>query len=94
MEVLVSGSFYGSLGHDALFYPEFVSPDTLGGIARHADDEQTGSTLATVSFRNVTLRSVFGTRKKGIPTGANTQLAIPQDGRSLRVQMTLRRSQR
>ncbi|WP_128914441.1 TonB-dependent receptor plug domain-containing protein [Granulicella sibirica] len=69
-EVLISGSFYGSRGHNALFYPEFDSPQTGDGVARHADDEQVGSALATVSFHDFTLRSVFGTREKGIPTGA------------------------
>jgi outer membrane receptor protein involved in Fe transport len=69
-EFLISGTFYGSRGHNRLFYPEFNSADTNHGIAAHADDDQVGSALATVSFRDFTLQSVFGTRQKGIPTGA------------------------
>jgi outer membrane receptor protein involved in Fe transport len=70
VEFLISGSFYGSRGHNRLFFPEFNSPETSNGIASHADDDQTGSALATISFRNFTLQGVYGTREKGIPTAA------------------------
>jgi len=70
IEFLMSGSFYGSRGHNSLFYPVFDSPGTNNGIASHTDDDQVASALATISFRNLTLRSIFGTRVKGIPTGA------------------------
>lgn len=70
LEFLISGTFYGSRGHNRLLYPEFNTPQTNNGIASHADDDQVGSGMATVSFRDFTLQSVFGTREKGIPTGA------------------------
>jgi len=70
LEFLISGSFYGSRGQNSLFYPEFDSPQTNNGIASHADDDQLGSALATVSFHSLTLRSVYGTREKGVPTGS------------------------
>jgi iron complex outermembrane receptor protein len=70
LEFLISGTFYGSRGHNRLFYPEFNTPQTNNGIASHADDDQVGSGLATVSFRDFTLQSAFGSREKGIPTGA------------------------
>ena len=70
LDFLLSGSFYGSRGDSRLFYPEFNSPATNKGIASHADDDQPGSTLATLSFRNFTLEGVYGTREKGIPTAA------------------------
>jgi outer membrane receptor for ferrienterochelin and colicins len=69
-EFLISGTFYGSRGHNQLFYPEFNTPETNNGVAKHADDDQVGSSLATISFHDFTLQSVFGTREKGIPTGA------------------------
>jgi outer membrane receptor for ferrienterochelin and colicins len=70
LEFLISGTFYGSRGQDRLFYPEFNTPQTNDGIASHADDDQVGSALATISFHDFTLQSVYGTREKGIPTGA------------------------
>ena len=70
VEFLISGAFYGSRGQKHLFYPEFNTPQTNNGIASHADDDQLGSALATVSLRDFTLQSVFGTREKGIPTAA------------------------
>ena len=70
LEFLLSGTFYGSRGHNQLFFPFFNTPETNYGIASHADDEQVESALATVSFRDFTLQGVYGTREKGIPTGA------------------------
>jgi outer membrane receptor protein involved in Fe transport len=69
LEFLLSGTFYGSRGHNQLFYPEFDTPQTNNGIASHADDDQVGSSLATVSYRDFTLQGAFGSREKGIPTG-------------------------
>ena len=68
LEFLISGTFYGSRGHNSLFFSEFNTPETNYGIARHADDDQVGSALATISFRDFTLQAVYGTREKGIPT--------------------------
>jgi outer membrane receptor for ferrienterochelin and colicins len=70
LDFLLSGSFYGSRGHNQLFYPEFNAPATNNGLASHADDDQLGSTLATLSFRDFTLQAVYGSREKGIPTAA------------------------
>ena len=68
LEFLISGTFYGSRGHNSLFFSEFNAPETNYGIASHADDDQVGSALATISFRDFTLQAVYGTREKGIPT--------------------------
>lgn len=70
LEFVISGTFYGSRGHNQLFFPEFNTAQTNNGIASHADDDQVGSSLATISFHDFTLQSVYGTREKGIPTGA------------------------
>ena len=69
-EFLISGSFYGSRGHNQLYYPEFDTPQTNNGIASHADDDQLGTALATVSSHGFTLQGAYGTREKGIPTAA------------------------
>jgi outer membrane receptor for ferrienterochelin and colicins len=70
LEFLVSGSFYGSRGQNQLFYPEFNTPQTNNGIASHADDDQLGTALATISSHGFTLQGAYGTREKGIPTAA------------------------
>ncbi len=70
LEFLISGTFYGSRGHNQLFFPAFNSPATNNGIASHGDDDQVSSSLATLSFRDFTLQGLFGSREKGIPTGA------------------------
>ena len=69
-EFAISGSFYGSRGHNQLFYPEFRSSATNYGIASHADDDQRGSAFATISYGDLTLQAVYGTREKGIPTAS------------------------
>src|SRR6202011_3548950 len=40
------------------------------GTALHADDDQAARTLARLSFRDFTLRGLYGTRQKGVPTGS------------------------
>ena len=70
LEFLISGTFYGSRGHNQLFFAPFNTPETNNGIALHADDDQAGSGLATISFRDFTFQAVYGTREKAIPTGA------------------------
>jgi outer membrane receptor for ferrienterochelin and colicins len=70
LRFVISGSFYGSRGHNQLFFPEFDSNQTNNGIASHADDDQVGSAIATFAFHGFTLQSVYGTREKGIPTAA------------------------
>src|SRR5665213_294730 len=70
LQLLISGSFYGSRGQNRLYYPEFDSPETNNGIAAHVDDDQLGTALATVSFHDFTLQAAYGTREKGIPTGS------------------------
>lgn len=68
LEFLISSTFYGSRGHNRLFFPEYNAAASNYGLASHADDDQVGSSLATISFGDFTLQSVFGTREKGVPT--------------------------
>jgi outer membrane receptor protein involved in Fe transport len=82
LECLMSGSFYGSRGHNSLFYPVFDNPATNNGIASHTDDDQVANALATLSFRNLTLRSIYGTRDKGIPTGSYDTVFNNPDSRT------------
>ena len=70
LDFLISGSFYGSRGQNQLFFPEFNSVETNNGIASHADDDQLATVLVTVASHGLVLQGVYGSREKGIPTGA------------------------
>ena len=70
LEFLFSGTFYGSGGHNRLFYPEFNAPETNNGWVMHADDDQVGSLFSTVHFKSFTFQALSASREKGIPTGS------------------------
>ena len=68
LQLLLSGSFYDSHGHDRLFFKEFDNPATNNGVAVNADDDLFRQLFADLSWKNFTLHGVFGSRDKGIPT--------------------------
>ena len=70
LEFLVSGSFYNSLGHKQLFFPEFDSPATNYGIAMDADRDQSYSLLGDIIRRDFTVHAVLNSRTKHIPTAS------------------------
>lgn len=70
VEVLASGSFYHSLGHNQLFFPEFDSPATNNGIAEHADADQSYSIFGDILYRDFDFHFVEGSRTKHIPTAS------------------------
>lgn len=69
-ELLLSGSYYDSQGPRRLFIKEFDDPATNFGIAERVDDDQAKNFFASVAFRALTFRGVYGSREKGIPTGS------------------------
>jgi outer membrane receptor for ferrienterochelin and colicins len=70
IEFLLSGTYYGSRGHNLLYYPEFNTPDTNNGRAMHADDDQVESLFSTIHFKDFTLQALWASREKGIPTAS------------------------
>jgi iron complex outermembrane receptor protein len=68
LQLLLSGSFYDSHGHDRLFFKEFDNPANNNGIAVNADADQFRQLFANVSWGRFTLHGVFGSRDKDIPT--------------------------
>lgn len=70
VETLASASFYNSLGHDRLFFPEFDSPATNNGIARDADADQSYNIFGDVLYRDFDFHVVEGSRTKHIPTAS------------------------
>lgn len=67
IELLVSGTLYGSDGPD-LFFEEFDTPATHRGIAAGMDRDNFQSAFGTVSWRDFTLEGAFHNREKVIPT--------------------------
>ncbi|HXG19060.1 MAG TPA: TonB-dependent receptor [Methylomirabilota bacterium] len=69
-ELLLSGSFYDSVGQRRLFFKEFNNPLTNNGIARNADSDRAYTLFGKFSFFDVTLLGGYVGRRKGIPTAA------------------------
>ncbi|OGT98464.1 MAG: hypothetical protein A2079_07170 [Geobacteraceae bacterium GWC2_48_7] len=69
LEVLLSGTIYDSAGQRSLFFPEFASSPSAG-YAFRSDYDSSKSIYARFSLSDFTLTGLFGTRKKGVPTGA------------------------
>lgn len=70
LDMLFSGTIYGSAGPGQLFFPAFNSPQTNNGIARNTDDDSFRSVFSNLHFRDFTLEVVASTRDKGIPTAS------------------------
>lgn len=69
LEVLLSGTIYDSAGQRSLFFPEFAVSSS-GGHTFHSDYDSSKSVFARLALSDFTLTGLFGSRKKGIPTGA------------------------
>jgi outer membrane receptor for ferrienterochelin and colicins len=65
--VLLSGTFYNSSGQ-TLFFPQFDNPANNNGITSDTDYESYKHILATFTYHGFTLRGLFSTRDKGVPT--------------------------
>ncbi|MBI5386748.1 MAG: TonB-dependent receptor [Verrucomicrobia bacterium] len=68
VELLLSGTYLDSAGHDTLHYPEFS--DVNEGRARRLDGQWLGQTFLSLAYREFTLEGLFGYRFKSVPTGA------------------------
>jgi outer membrane receptor for ferrienterochelin and colicin len=70
LQMLLSGTYYDSQGHDRLYFKEFDSPLTNHGIAENADGDRARQLFATLSYGNFTVHGVYGSRDKQIPTAS------------------------
>jgi len=70
LEMLLSGSFYDSRGHERLYFPEFDSPATNHGIAQDVDGDQYRQVFANLTYHGFTLQGAYGWRDKTIPTAS------------------------
>lgn len=72
MELMFSGTFYNSEGHDQLYYPEFNTPtnNVNNGITKGTDSSQYYNFISTFSYRDLTIQGVYGSREKQVPTAS------------------------
>ncbi|MEI6205204.1 MAG: TonB-dependent receptor [Desulfuromonadales bacterium] len=69
LETMLSASYFDGDGRRNLYYPEYATDP--GGPVFHNNDFDSGtSAYSRFSYGNFTLSGLYGTRKKGIPTGA------------------------
>ena len=69
-EMMLSGSYLGSQGHDRLFFKEFDDPATNNGIAEDNDFTRNGSFFARTSAGDFTFEGAYDSQVKGIPTAS------------------------
>jgi iron complex outermembrane receptor protein len=67
VETYTSGSFYHSHGNKHLYFKEFDTPATHGGISENNDQDQSVKLLSTVRYHDFTLQGLFVRRKKQLP---------------------------
>lgn len=70
IETFLSGTFYRSLGHTRLFFPEFSGAATNNGIAADADADKSYSLLGDLMRGDFTIHGVANSRTKHIPTAS------------------------
>jgi outer membrane receptor for ferrienterochelin and colicins len=68
IELLLSGTRYGSDGPENLFYPQYKTPAQNNGVAHNLDDDSFDSFFGSLRYRDFTLQGAFIEREKGNPT--------------------------
>ena len=69
LEVVVSATRYRSKGQN-LYYKEYDSPRTNFGSSDNNDLEDYSSFFTNLKFSGLNVQAAYGSRRKGIPTGA------------------------
>lgn len=69
LDVLLSGSVLESDGQQNISYPEYVSAPN-GPVFHDNDSDSSKSFYSRIRHGDFTLSGLYGTRKKGVPTGA------------------------
>lgn len=70
IELLVSGTTYGSAGQRKLYYPEFDDPSTADGIVTKADEDYARGISGSLGYHGLTLSGAWHQRRKNIPTAS------------------------
>ncbi|MDB6037374.1 MAG: TonB-dependent receptor [Verrucomicrobiales bacterium] len=79
VEVLFSGSYFDSQGHERLYEPAFDTPDQNNGIAEGRDGDTFYSGFASIKYHQFTLEGAYIARDKSAPLAAyETLFNTPQ----------------
>ncbi|MDP3720673.1 MAG: TonB-dependent receptor [Acidobacteriota bacterium] len=70
VDFALSATAERSAGVEQLYFPAFDAPDTNNGVADGLDGEELEQFYGQLSFRDVTLTSVYGRRQRQIPTAS------------------------
>jgi iron complex outermembrane receptor protein len=65
-DLLISGSYRDTAGHQQLFFPEYAV--TNNGIAQGLDDEKSFDLLSKIVWKDFSLLLVYEKRDRGVPT--------------------------
>lgn len=72
LDLVLSGTWLDSSGHERLYFPEFAAVNN--GYAEHLDGEHTRHAFASLSYRDFSLEGAFGDRRKDIPGAWSSSL--------------------
>lgn len=70
LELLISGTTYGSAGQRRLYYPEFDDPATANGIASNSDEDYARGISGSLGYHGWTLSGAWHQRHKNVPTAS------------------------
>jgi outer membrane receptor for ferrienterochelin and colicins len=66
LDLLLSGTLFDSAGEQTLYFPEWS--EVNNGVAENLDGERSGQGFLSVRYKDFTLESAYGHRKKDVPT--------------------------
>lgn len=69
LEMVLSATNYRSRGQ-SLYFKEYDRPETNSGRSDNCDNDASTTLFADIKFSGLTIQGAYGTRTKGIPTGA------------------------
>lgn len=69
LEMVLSATNYSSRGQN-LYYKEYDRPETNSGWSDNSDADANTTLFADFKFSGLSIQGAYGTRTKGIPTGA------------------------
>ena len=68
--LLLSGTVSQSAGARDLYYKEFDSPETNGGVVPKSDEESVRSLFGSLQYKGLTLEGAYSYRDKQVPTAS------------------------
>jgi outer membrane receptor for ferrienterochelin and colicins len=70
VDLSVAATYGGSRGMQRLYFPDFDTPETNGGVAEGLDGEQVRQSYMQLRTKRLTLTAAYGWRRRLIPTAS------------------------